>query len=547
LLYERSRDDLSRTIDIHLASLPFADPPIGRALVLSPEYSRLLDVSQGPDGTIHLLWEGKPDYMPGIFHATLDPSSQQIVEAARVSSDVPRVRMGRVLAGTGGEIHVFWLEYEAHTDHAYDNGIYWTRWTGSGWQTEERIVALDNLYDASDVPYFLFPDLRDVLRYQFDVAFLEGEGVILVWAETSGQSDASTIRELRYEDAWGSSAVIDTTDARGVDLSTDSSGDTHLAYWLGRRYYDGGRGNMVHRIFDGASWTPPETVDGSGSACCPRMVSGNAGEVYLVWEKEVDGAVVPVWRKYLEGVLDEMKALSVRPEADAWYPTADLLPDGSLVFAWSSRSSDRVTIEVGQQCNDGIDNDGDTLIDFPADPGCDDSFDSSETSSTPTPTAAPTMAPIPSPTGTPTAPPVPTPTPISPPTPTPQATATPTPTPTPTPTATPSATPSPTPTATPSATATPTATPALTPTPLPLGKIPMCKLKRGKEMSVLVPPSKVQRSLDKGLTIGECPVATNGVVMCRSKRGKLTSVVVPHRRVQRSLDKGITLGVCRAP
>ena len=35
--------------------------------------------------------------------------------------------------------------------------------------------------------------------------------------------------------------------------------------------------------------------------------------------------------------------------------------------------------------------------------------------------------------------------------------------------------------------------------------------------------------------------------MCRSKRGKLKSVLVPDSKVQRSLDKGLTLGVCRAP
>jgi hypothetical protein len=75
----------------------------------------------------------------------------------------------------------------------------------------------------------------------------------------------------------------------------------------------------------------------------------------------------------------------------------------------------------------------------------------------------------------------------------------------------------------------------------------MCKPKRGKEMTVLVAPSKVQTLLAKGLTIGECAAATNGIVMCRSKRGKTTSVVVPQRKVQRSLDKGMTLGVCRAP
>jgi hypothetical protein len=132
-------------------------------------------------------------------------------------------------------------------------------------------------------------------------------------------------------------------------------------------------------------------------------------------------------------------------------------------------------------CNDRIDNDGDTLIDYPQDPDCDDPLDDSEASPSQTPTP------------------------------------------------------------------TPTATPTPTPAPLPVGDLPMCKSKRGKQMTVLIPPSKMQRSLDKGFTMGECPDAMNGVVMCKAKRGKMTSVVVPHRKVQRSLAKGMTLGVCRAP
>jgi hypothetical protein len=48
-------------------------------------------------------------------------------------------------------------------------------------------------------------------------------------------------------------------------------------------------------------------------------------------------------------------------------------------------------------CNDGADNDGDNLIDFPDDPGCDDLLDPSEGSLTPTPTPG-TSTPTPTPT-----------------------------------------------------------------------------------------------------------------------------------------------------
>jgi len=118
-------------------------------------------------------------------------------------------------------------------------------------------------------------------------------------------------------------------------------------------------------------------------------------------------------------------------------------------------------------------------------------------------------------------------------------------TPTPTPSPTPASTPTPTPTPSPTAAPTPTSTP--TPTPLPLGDVPMCRSRLGKQITVLVPPSKVPTLLAKGLTVGECADATNGVVMCKSRRGKMTSVVVPHSKVQRSLARGLEFGACRAP
>jgi len=77
-----------------------------------------------------------------------------------------------------------------------------------------------------------------------------------------------------------------------------------------------------------------------------------------------------------------------------------------------------------------------------------------------------------------------------------------------------------------------------------VGDVPMCKSKRGKEITVLVPLSRVQRLLDKGFARGECFNPTNGRVLCKTKRGKRVNILVPDSRVQRALDKGCTLGEC---
>ena len=89
--------------------------------------------------------------------------------------------------------------------------------------------------------------------------------------------------------------MIEETKAVGVELSNTSGNPLHLVYWLGD-------GNLVHRISeDGYSWSVAETIDESGSAAHPRMVSRANGVVYLVWERLINGKVVPVWNCYAGG------------------------------------------------------------------------------------------------------------------------------------------------------------------------------------------------------------------------------------------------------
>jgi hypothetical protein len=64
-------------------------------------------------------------------------------------------------------------------------------------------------------------------------------------------------------------------------------------------------------------------------------------------------------------------------------------------------------------------------------------------------------------------------------------------------------------------------------------------------MTVLVPLSKVQPSLEKGFARGECPDASNGRVMWKIKRGRSVNILLPESRIQRALDEGsFPLGEC---
>ena len=297
ILFQRTRQDMSRTTDIHLADLPFVNPNLGAPLILSSQYSRLLDSSWGPDGTIHLLWKGKPDYMPGVFHGKLDPVKRRVTDVTRVSTGPRQVRMGRIVTTTAGQVHVFWLELKpTGCRHPYESGIYWTCWTGSQWQSEQNIAPY-----KSYVSYFDYCewDKPDILQYYFDVDVSGGGDIILVWAERTDSADEAIIRQLRYNGQWGTITDIETTSACGIGLLADSVGSLHMAYWLGEHSNDG-RANVLRRISDdnGFSWSAPQTVGAAANAGRAQLPVEAEGTVRQVRETQLDGQVIPIWNKY---------------------------------------------------------------------------------------------------------------------------------------------------------------------------------------------------------------------------------------------------------
>lgn len=365
LLYERTRDDLTRKTDIHLAPLSFAGPLGGSPLIQSAEYSRLLDVFQGTDGTIRLLWTGKPEYTPGVFYGHLIASTGVVTEVSRVSAGARTVFMGRVLATPEGETLVFWLEGREEDDDPYLPGIYWTRWAGSGWQAEQNLTPgmEESLHCNSNAQAL---DQREHRLSFFDVAASRNGGIVLVWND----SEENALRQMTYDGAWGSPGVVFDLPygyLGELALEADATGVVHLVYWLvdysgksptcrphevaspncqGAPTIGWFGGNLFHQTYDGTSWSTPQAVDSVGSSGYPRMSAGGQGAVYLVWEAKTGDRVLPVWNQYMGGNWNIPRILNVRPNADAWYPTVQALSDGTIAFAWSSRTPDRMTIET---------------------------------------------------------------------------------------------------------------------------------------------------------------------------------------------------------
>jgi hypothetical protein len=352
LLYERTRDDMSRMNDIYLTSMPFMDPPSGLPLTMASRYSRLLDLYQESDGTVHLLWKGEPEYNPSIFHGLLDTDTYTITNVTVASSNDEYTLAGRVLVAPDGKVHIFRLGSQLHGRQEPSRiSIYWTYWTGSGWHTEQDLTPNMTRY---------FPWLEtDPYRYTFDVTILKDGGILLAWIDLIGNywegywEDTAMYQMTYHNGEWGTPSIVeDDADPVGLDLCSDSSGTVHLAYWQDcldpppSPDYDY-MGNLFHRVYDGSSWSSAETIDSSGHAGYPRMAAGTDGKIYLIWLRRNDQHITPIWNQYSEGTWNIPRALNTRVGADAWYPQVDVLTD-TLLFTWSSRSSDRVTIETAQ-------------------------------------------------------------------------------------------------------------------------------------------------------------------------------------------------------
>ena len=342
ILFEQQRMDMSYTTDIHLANLSFDYPLSNLPLVQSMQYSRLLDAMQAPDGTIHLLWKGKPNYTLGIFHGVLNPITKKITNITSVATGNRSVYMGRIIITSGGDIHVFWLDF-SHRFDEYDSGIYWSRWTGNSWEPAQNIVPNTAYWwDIQDW------DTRDFLRYLFDVVVLENDEIVLVYVDPIIDFPFAdvNISYRHYDGMWEPPATIENTYPSGVEIITDFIGNIHLVYWTKQGSAYNVRGNLFHRVSaDGYYWSDPEMIDSSGNACCPSIAAGTDGNIFLVWERNISGHVIPILRTYNDGYWGPEQQLNVPVNSEAWYPTVAFLPEGKPVAIWSSRSNDRVTIE----------------------------------------------------------------------------------------------------------------------------------------------------------------------------------------------------------
>ena len=338
LFYERTRNDSSRVADIHVAELFSADWSAGRPLVSDSNFANLLDVQYESNDRIHVLWRGKPGYLPGIFHGYLNSTDRKLIDLTRVSDETQDhvAFSGRLVVGADGNIHVFWLDSE---------GIRWSCTEGDAWKTSTLLLA------RQSGPHFKYYQ-RDRRRSAFAAEATSEGDIVLVAAE----SEPTTLLELRYHGgAWGPPQIIEQAAPpwyfAGVDLAAGPGGSLHLAYC--RSLYVGGNilsplwgtGPLYTRTRLGGSWSSRQALD-EGYCSSARLAVSADGTARLVWLRHHADKqqAVGVWAPWRDGAWRSQNLLSATEGADVWYPAVECLDNSTVEAVWCERSSRGVAI-----------------------------------------------------------------------------------------------------------------------------------------------------------------------------------------------------------
>lgn len=355
LLFEKLRDDVSASTDIHMSQLPFSSDENTSPLVKNKYYSRLLDIFKNSDGTIHMLWSeqtrgtGNPSTNASIMYGTLNTSTKTINNIHTIAACANTTFTGRLLITDSGEINAFWIDRNSGSN----GDLYWSRKNGTVWSTPADL-APDLGYIENNDHEIGFPHtLTNFNSYLFDVVLTASNQILICWYDVSDIDGVCTLIDRRYDGSnWSPDNVIVQIDSepgiRGLDMIVDSNGMAHLVYWTGyRSYRETGRGRLLYRNFNDPGWSSETVIEDSLNNSCPRMTADNNGRIFLVWSYLLNGNSTPAWSTCDSGSWGNVDLLPVSSGLSSSYPTVSYISGtDKLAFAWCVNSSFVNTIET---------------------------------------------------------------------------------------------------------------------------------------------------------------------------------------------------------
>jgi hypothetical protein len=350
LFFEKMREDMSRTTDIHVTNVSQLDCDEAPAITGRFHFSRLLDVTRAPDGSIHLLFESKSETdQQNLFHGIYDPVNHILSEVSQVDVNQPLrlATMGRIEVADNNEVFVFWFENYGYSG-SYEMGIHWTKSTDTGWQIPQLLTGMTRQGKTGDWVN------RNFAWHTFDTEIMNDGRIMLMYLEKEFPN--IYISQFIYNGTWTNTRIEDTGwsySAQGIGICKSRDGTIHMAYWRGDEpeicYIEGGdpeegRGDVYHRYFDGTSWSSPVLIDNTGQGSEVRLAAGCDNTVYMIWERRVDDTVDAVWNFFEDGAWHQNEIIPAPESFDIWYPTVTALADGRVIAAYSARNDDLVTI-----------------------------------------------------------------------------------------------------------------------------------------------------------------------------------------------------------
>ena len=338
LLFERYRDNMSRTTDVHLGNAMFENNFKHKPIIVDSWLSRLLDIYRSNDGMIHIIWTGKNDYKIGVLHGILDASTGKVGDITRVSLGHRKVRMGRILVTDNGVVNVFWAENKTNESHLYKTGIYWSQLQNGKWNNGVNLSG-----DIGFLKYIGWADSRNGDRNIFDVA-ISNDIIMLVWTDwgKSGHIGGSKLHYKVYEsNRWSKKSPVDNKDDRkGLKLCTSSDGIIHLVHVR--------NGNLNHLKYINKSWSNPLLIECEGIPEQPWLTPGrNKDIVYLIFEETMNEQTAPAWNKYSKGKWKGKKTISIPKGCSVSRPSIQLLPSGCIYYAYSLVYPEYITAKRG--------------------------------------------------------------------------------------------------------------------------------------------------------------------------------------------------------
>jgi hypothetical protein len=356
LLFEKLRDDVSASTDIHMSQLPFSSTAHASPLVKNIYYSRLLDTCKDSNGTIHILWSQQtggtinPDTNVSIMYGTLDASGKTINNKSTIAAYTWTTFTGRILVTGSGEINAFWIDRSADSK----GDLFWSKKNGAVWSSPVDLAPdlayIENSDHDSAFPY----SLTSFSNYIFDVIVTASNRILLCWYDVSDIDGVCTLIDRRYNgSSWSAEnkilQIASEPAIRGLDMAADSNGNmAHLVYWTGYRSYSAtGRGRLLYRNFNNLGWSSETVIEDSENNSCPSLAAGNNGKIFMVWSYLLNGNSIPAWSTCDSGSWGNVELLPVSSGHGSSYPTvACISGTNKLAFAWCASSSSVNTIET---------------------------------------------------------------------------------------------------------------------------------------------------------------------------------------------------------